>query len=88
MVAILLLNPGLDGLEYKTAGFFIATMIEAGSYKMILQVLCIQLLYQRKFYVCKLVYLEMEAVKETSENRAAIKEVCTMPIRYYILKTV
>jgi len=66
LVAILLLNPGLDGLEYKTAGFFIATMIEAGSYKMILQVLCIQLLYQKKFYVCKLIYLETEAVKETS----------------------
>ena len=68
--------------------FFIATTIEVASYKMILQVLCIQLLYQRKFYVCKLVYLETEAVKETSENRAAIKEVCTMPIHYYILKTV
>ena len=88
MVAILVLNLAPHGLEYKAAGFFIATMIEAASYKMILQVLCIQLLYQRKFYVCKLIYLETEAVKETSENRAAIKEVCTMPIHYYILKTV
>jgi hypothetical protein len=84
---MLLLNPGPQGLEYKAAGFFIAMMIEAASYKMILQVLCIQLLYQKKFYVCKLIYLETEVMKETSENRAAIKEVCTMPSHYYILKT-
>jgi len=38
LVGILVLNPGRHGLEYKGASFFIATMIETASYKMILQI--------------------------------------------------
>jgi len=31
-------------------------------------------LSKKKFYVCKLIYLEKKAVKETFKNRAATKE--------------
>jgi hypothetical protein len=73
LLTILVLHSALQGLEYKVAGFCIATSIEAASYQMILQVLCMQL-SKKKFYVCKLIYLEKKAVKETFKNRAATKE--------------